>query len=231
MKSLPVCLSLSCLLLAPALSTAHEAGEFLVRVGATSVNPDAGSSPVALNGSVLSLAGSSSSLDVDNNTQLGLNVAYMLNSNWALELLAATPFKHTASGKGELAGLDIVDTRQLPPTLSLLWYPQSGSTFNPYLGAGVNYTVFFDEAVTGAAAATLATLGLTGGDASLDSSFGLSLQTGFDLHVDDTWFINASVRWIDINSDAVINFNGGSRLTADVEIDPFVYTLSIGRSF
>jgi outer membrane protein len=231
MKCLPVCLSIFGSLLLPAVSTAHEAGEFLVRVGATSVNPDAGSSPLALNGTMLSLSGANSTLDVDNNTQLGLNLAYMLSDNWAVEVLAATPFKHTASGRGELAGLDIVDTKQLPPTLSLLWYPSTGSNLSPYVGAGLNYTVFFDESVTGAAAATLATLGLTGGDASLDSSFGLSYQAGFDLHLNDTWFVNASIRWIDIDSDAVINFNGGSRLTADVEIDPFVYTISIGRSF
>jgi len=231
MKSWPVCLSLISTIAFAVFANAHEAGEFLVRVGATSVNPDADSSPVALNGTVLSLGGANTTLDVDKNTQLGLNFAYMLSDNWAVELLAATPFEHTANGKGELAGLDIVDTKQLPPTLSLLWYPSTAGNFKPYLGPGLNYTIFFDEDITGPAAATLATLGLIGGSASLDASFGLSVQAGFDLHLNDTWFVNASVRWINIESDASLKFAGGARLTSDVEINPLVWTISLGRSF
>ena len=210
---------------------AHEAGEWIVRVGATMVEPREDSGPVTLNGTPLLLGGKGSQLGVDASTQLGLTVNYMLSKTWSVELLAATPFRHDAMGTGALAGLKIADAKQLPPTLSLIYhFPEIGKWQN-YVGVGLNHTFFFSEEITGAAAATLGTLGLTGGSLSMDSSTGASLQWGVDYHLDNDWLVNASVRWIDIDTTADIAFSNGSRLTADVEIDPLVYTLAVGFSF
>ncbi len=210
------------------VANSYESGDIIIRAGATQVAPQEDSGPVELNGSTLSLGGGDSELNVDNNTQLGLNLAYVFNKNWAIELLAATPFEHTASGSGELSGLDIADIKHLPPTLMALYYFDSSNKFKPYLGAGVNYTVFFDEDLTSEADSTLAGLGLTGGDVELDDSWGLSVQAGFDYEINDRWLVNASVRWIDIDTEAEITFDSGDKITADLEIDPFVYTVSIG---
>lgn len=217
--------------LASATATAHEAGEFIIRAGITNVEPRESSDAVLLNGKVLSLAGSRSGLGADSSSQLGLTFNYMLSPAFSLELLAATPFRHTATGTGELAGLDIAELRQLPPTLSLIYHLPSSGALQPYVGAGINYTIFFKEEVTGAANTTLATLGLSNGRVSLDSSVGASVQGGFDYHLRDNLLLNASVRWIDIDTEATIKFSGGAVLDADVEVDPFVYTLSIGRVF
>ncbi len=215
-------------LLAHPLAYSYESGDIIIRAGATQVTPQEDSGPVKLNGSTLSLGGGDSELNVDDNTQLGLNLAYVFNKNWAIELLAATPFEHTASGSGELAGLDIADIKHLPPTLMALYYFDTTSKLKPYLGAGVNYTIFFDEDLTSEANSTLAGLGLTGGDVELDDSWGLSVQAGFDYELSDRWLVNASVRWIDIDTEAEITFDSGDKITADLEIDPFVYTVSIG---
>jgi len=57
------------------------------------------------------------------------------------------------------------------------------------------------------------------------------LQAGFDYHLNDQWLVNASVRWIDIDTEAEIKFDNGAKINADVDIDPYVYTVSVGYKF
>jgi outer membrane protein len=213
------------------VSFAYEKGDIFIRAGVTIVAPDEDSSLVQLNGSTLSLGGGTSELKVDDNTQLGLTFNYMLSNKLGIEVLAATPFSHTASGTGVLAGLDIADIKHLPPTVSAVYYLGDNNKFNPYLGAGINYTIFFDEDLTSEAVTTLATLNLTGGDVELDDSWGLAFQAGFDYQINEKWLFNASIRWIDINTEAKIKFDAGDEITADVDIDPYVYTVAIGYKF
>lgn len=216
----------------PALAQTYQAGDWVVRAGATQVAPAESSSPLTLDGTVLPdpLGGT---LKVDDDTQLGLTLEYMITDSWGIELLAATPFSHTATVTDAMAlqGLDVADVKHLPPTLSAVYHIDLGNNFQPYLGVGINYTVFFEEDTTSAADATFATLGLVGGDVEMDNSWGASFQVGFDYHLNQSWLINASVRWIDIDSTATIKFDNGSEIESDVEIDPYVYTLSVGYKF
>ena len=81
--------------------------------------------------------------DVNNNTQLGLTFGYMVTDNIGVELLAATPFEHkvTLTGVGKIAKV-----KHLPPTLMAQYYfGHSEDKLRPYLGAGLNFTTFFDE--------------------------------------------------------------------------------------
>jgi outer membrane protein len=61
---------------------AYEKGDWLVRAGLTMVAPSADSTPILAGGIDLGQAlpsiGSSLTVDVDNNTQLGLNIAYFI---------------------------------------------------------------------------------------------------------------------------------------------------------
>ena len=119
-KALTITTALSAIALAP-LATAYEAGDIAFRVGVAHVAPDASSDNVTLDGATLSLAGGTSQVDVDSETQLGLTLEYFITDNMGIELLASTPFTHTAEGEGELAGLDILDATHLPPTLSFVY--------------------------------------------------------------------------------------------------------------
>jgi outer membrane protein len=207
----------SVLALTSASALAHKAGDMLVRVGLTNVAPDASSSDVILGGANTGLR-----LDVDSNTQLGLNFAYFLTDNWNIEVLAATPFKHDI----EIVGVGpLGETTHLPPTVTAnYFFLDDSSAFQPYAGIGLNYTIFFDEGFTDASEA--------GGfaDLDLDASFGLSAQLGFDYMLNDEWFINASARYIDISTDATFTA-GGAPGSVTVDIDPYVYTLSVGYKF
>lgn len=196
---------------------ANQAGDWMVRGGLTSVSPNDDSSNVFVGGTDLGLG-----VGVDSNTQLGLNVVYFVNDKWAIEVLAATPFSHDIS-------LDTVgalgETKHLPPTVSANYYFNNASKgFNPYVGIGLNYTIFFSEEFTGAND----NAGFS--DLDLDSSFGLALQVGFDYEFGNNWHLNGSARWIDIDTDATFDLNGAAGKVS-VDIDPNVYTLSLGYRF
>lgn len=215
---------------------AYEAGDIIVRAGATTVAPDGDSSQVYAGGGSL---GADSGVDVDNDTQLGLTVTYMLDSAWGVELLAATPFSHDASGEGSFlngAGIgSVANTKQLPPTLSAVYHFNNESIVTPYVGLGVNYTVFFDE--EGGANLEAVTGNL---DVDVDDSWGLAAQVGLDIDLGNNLLLNASIRYIDIDTEATLTVQdgnnalalpAGTRITTDINIDPMVYSVMIGYKF
>ena len=205
---------------------AYEAGDWIVRAGVTQVAPDASSSAVSVNGDNGTALGANSGVDVDDNEQLGLNIQYMMSKQWGVELLAATPFKHKVNGTGDIAGLDVGEGKQLPPTLSVVYYVDTGSAFMPYLGAGINYTVLFDAEPSDSLKSALGATKM-----KMDDSIGLAVQVGVDYKVNKQWLVNASVRKIDIETDATISLSNGDRIDVNVDIDPYVYTLSVGYVF
>ena len=221
MKKLALAAAISAAL-SPSITLAYEAGDVIIRAGATTVAPDEKSGDVTLNG-----GSAASTVSVSNETQLGLTATYMYNANFGVELLAATPFSHDIAAQGALKGLgNIAKVKHLPPTLSAVYYFNSSSAFKPYAGAGLNYTHFFDES------ATDSINGALGGSSSvkLDDSFGLALQLGADYEINERLYANASVRWIDISTDATIT-GGGNTVKVKVDIDPWVYSLMLGYKF
>ncbi|ADN75220.1 OmpW family protein [Ferrimonas balearica DSM 9799] len=209
MKTKLLSLAILTALSAPAFS--HEAGDFIVRVGAATVAPNESSGQVATFGEFA----------VDDNTQLGLNFTYMVTNNFGVELLAATPFSHEVT-LPEAGVNDLAKLKHLPPTLMAQYYFGSGN-LRPYIGAGVNMTVFFDEKFTNDLDGALS-------DLDVDTSFGLAGQVGIDYKFNDNWLVNASVWYIDIGTD--VNFNlGEDRVSIKTDIDPWVYMLSVGYTF
>lgn len=220
--------SLLALTLAAPLAQAHEAGDIILRAGAITVDPHESSSDIWVGALGSDVAGSKATLDSD--TQLGLNLAYMLTEHLGVELLAATPFSHDVGVKGmpgAFAGLNgkLGELKHLPPTLSLVYYPlDAASAFQPYLGAGINYTWFFDTELSGEAEDK----GFSGLD--LDDSWGLAAQLGLDYMLSDDLLLNAQVRYIDIDTQGSTNF-GGREVEVDLDVDPFVYMLGLGYKF
>lgn len=181
-------------------AAAFEPGDWLVRVGASYVAP---------------ASDNHETVSVESATSATINFSYMMTDCWALELLAAYPFKHDL----ELAdGTKIGSTKQLPPTLSLQYHFRPTEKLQPYLGLGVNFTSFFDEKTTGP---------LAGTDLNLGDSWGLAGQAGFDYLVNDKVFLNLDFRYVDIDTKARLDdVNIGK-----VEIDPWVIGGHIGFRF
>lgn len=220
-KSLLTASILAAALAAP-LVQAHQAGDFIVRAGAVTVDPREDSSSLKLDGA--KAPGTKATLDSD--TQLGLNFLYMVTDKVGIELLGATPFKHSVGVKG-LGALDgkLADIKHLPPTLSAVYYPlDKNADFQPYVGLGINYTHFFDESLT----STRKGQGFHGLD--LQESWGLAAQIGMDYMLTDNIMFNAQVRYIDIDTTAT-TYLGTTKVKVDVDVDPWVYMVGLGYKF
>jgi len=199
-------------------SYAHKADDIIVRGGAVYVHPKTSSDSVKIDGAKTDLKAKA-----DHDTQLGLNFQYMVTDNLGVELLAATPFSHKLTLNN---GINLGKVKQLPPTLSLVWYPlDSNYKVQPYVGAGVNYTFFFDEKLSGEAKGAGFNRGL-----DLDSSWGWAAQVGVDYSITDNWLVNAQARYIDIKTDAT-TYAGAQKVTARYKLNPWVAMVSLGYRF
>lgn len=222
--------SLIALALGAPVAQAHQAGDILVRAGAITVNPKADSSTVTVDRGGLAGTDLGGKATMSSDTQLGLNFAYMLTDNVAIELLAATPFEHGVKIKGtalDAANGKLGTLKHLPPTLSVVYYPlDSKSVFQPYVGAGINYTWIYDEHVGSRASAA----GFDNFRAK--NSWGLAWQIGADYMLSDNLMINAQARYIDIDTNAYVDHAAlGVRAKVDVDVDPFVYMVGLGYTF
>ncbi|MBK4715816.1 MULTISPECIES: outer membrane protein OmpW [Tenebrionibacter/Tenebrionicola group] len=204
-------LALSCY---SSVTYAHEAGEFFVRAGSATVRPSEGSE---------SVMGSLGSLSVNNNTQLGLTLTWMATDNVGIELLAATPFRHRVGLAA--AGGEIATVNHLPPSLMAQWYfGDAGSKVRPYAGIGLNYTAFFNEKFNRRGKEA----GLS--DLSLKNSWGVAGQVGVDYLINRDWLLNASLWYMDIDTEVKFNA-GGTPQNVDTRIDPWVFMFSAGYRF
>jgi len=203
---------------------AYQAGDILLRAGTATVSPESKSDDLN------DLAGAQAS--ANDNTQLGISGTYMITDQIGVEVLGATPFTHDLEGKGGLAGADIGEVKHLPPTISAQYYPlEPSSKLQPYVGAGLNITVFFDEKI----GADVPALGYE--EIELDESIGLAIQAGVDYEINEQVFVNASIMYAKIGTTATLKDTTGndgalgSETSVDYDLDPMVYRLNVGYKF
>lgn len=203
---------------APLASVSAAEGDYLLRVGAQNVDPEDD------NGSLLGL-----DVNVDDAWGMTFNGEWMWKKNWGIEVLAAYPYEHDINlqsvGK-------VGKVKHLPPTLSLNYHFLPDTKFDPYIGAGVNFTLFFDSKSQGALAADGGFLDVT------ENSWGLAGQVGADWFINDKWFVNFNVRYIGIETKAKVTLTptsaivpGGGTVKTDVDINPIVYGVLVGYRF
>lgn len=183
-------------------------GGWLLRGRAIHVSPDESSNRLTPIGGTA---------DVDSATVPELDLSYFFTDNIAVEVIAATS-KHDARGKN-VPGPGTIDagsTWVLPPTVTLQYHFTNWESFKPYVGAGVNYTIYYDEK------------GGSAGNLKIDDTFGVALQTGVDVPIDDRWSWNFDVKKLFVKADASWN-NGAIR--SDFNLDPWIIGTGIGYKF
>jgi outer membrane protein len=215
------------------IAMANKAGDMIVRVGAVNVTPNSDKAIIYAANNTIDLGAGALTASVESDTQLGLNFVYFVTDKVAIELLAATPFEHDLKVHSGGTTLNLGKTSHLPPTLSALYYLNTPSDkFQPYIGVGLNYTVFFEEEFDKGMQGPTSPGGLNLTDLKLKNSWGLSAQIGIDYHLDEKWLVNASVRYIDIDTTASFKaIDGTTPGQVNVDIDPMVYMVSVGYKF
>ena len=210
-------LAVAAVLATPLAATAAQ-GDWLVRVGMSGADPK--------ESNLENVPGLGGDAVLDWGLAPTANVSYMLSDHIATELLLALPFTHGVdlkTGGGGVQRVGYVD--HIPPTLSLQWHFNPDGAFRPYIGVGINYTIFSGEELRGVAGGPQTKL-------SLEDSFGPAAQLGADFAITKNWFVNADMRWIDIDADAEVREPGlPAEDVGTVEIDPFIYGLHVGYRF
>jgi len=205
---------------------AVEKGDWLLHVRAINVSPNDDSSLIHVDGAGVDGTG----VKVDDGMSLDVSVGYMFTDNWAVELLADLSSEHSVSAYGLSSlgvpdGTDVVDTNVLPPTVFLQYQFNPKGKVRPYLGAGLNYTLFFSDDLTDAAQSVLGASNL-----DIDSSVGAAAQFGIDWELKNNWSFNLDVKYIQIDTEATFDTAIG-RASVDIDINPTVFGIGFGKTF
>jgi outer membrane protein len=219
----------------PTLAQA-EAGDWVVRLRATNINPSESSklgektaeaygAPTAN----LLYGSTSANLEVDSNTIPELDISYYFTKNIAAELILALGTKHdvnTSSAGPALFSKKLGDVNLLPPTLTLQWHFNPDQTFDPYVGAGLSYIRAMENGLTAHTAL---------GDQPIRidrNNWGTALQAGIDINLQDRWLLNFDVKKIFFDTDVKLNVNNtGWNKIDKLDIDPWVVSVGFGKKF
>lgn len=195
-------------------------GDFLLRIRGIVVAPNEDSTGI-------NPAFPSDEVKVSTSVMPEVDLSYFLTNNVALELIAATT-KHDIGGKtGTPAAIgDLASTWVLPPTLTLQYHFMPDAAVRPYVGAGVNYTIFYSE---DASSRLEAALGPT--KVSLSDSFGYALQAGVDIDLNKNLFLNFDAKYVDMDTTAKIRTTAAGLQTVKVDINPFIVGAGFGFRF
>jgi outer membrane protein len=150
-----------------------------------------------------------------------LDFTYFFNENWAAELILATT-KHDVEAISTAVGdIELGDVWLLPPTLTFQ-YHFNGDKLHPYLGAGINYTLFYNVDD-----------GPVADKVDYDNALGFAFQLGMDIDLNDKWFINADFKYLLLNTDVTVNATTALDATvgADVDINPIIAGIGVGMRF
>ena len=153
--------------------------------------------------------------DVDNAVTPEIDVTYFFTNNVAAELIAATS-KHQV----EAGAFDLGDAWILPPTLTLQYHFTPDKKFSPYVGAGLNYSIFYGESD-----------GTGFSNLDVDGGLGYALQAGFDYWLNDNWGLNLDAKYVNLDIDVDVDL-GATHLDADdVDLDPFIVGAGVSYRF
>ncbi len=168
-----------------------------------------------------------------------LDITYFFNKNIAVELMLSTS-KHDIGVKYTddfRHYSDLGYFSMFPPTISLQYHFYMGN-FKPYLGAGVNYTMFYGEGKD-------MNFGLPN-NLIINDTFGFSLQGGLDYILNDKWLINFDIKNLFVATDGVVKTGKCIDYAAkaipcpdyeiiendiDLDINTFMVGLGIGYRF
>ncbi len=143
-----------------------------------------------------------------------LDLSLFFSPNLSLELILATTKHDIDALSTSLNDVDLGHIWLLPPTLTLQWHFLPDGELNPYVGAGVNYTIFYNGdpgAVT---------------SVEYENAVGLAGQVGADYFLNDNWGVNFDLKKLLLNTEATVDA-GGTVVVADVDLDPWVFGAGI----
>lgn len=226
-------------------NTGYTADTFLVRIGVSYVDPDEDSTNFVFD-DLLAPGFFGAELDIDEEWGGNISAVWLPVEHWGLELMFTGGVNHDADLRRFRGLLPVTDKMHLGSfdvqmsDLFLNWYFLDPSCLGqPYVGIGVNYTDFHDEDLSSVASQYLIDNhgAIDFGSLGMGYSWGVAAQAGIDFMFgrDSQWLGNASIIYRDVDVDQInISFpvpDGGNRLIADFDYDPWTLNLGVGYKF
>lgn len=182
------------------------AGDFVIRARGIAMVPDESTSTSDI---------ATGEGELSNDYVPEVDVSYFITDNIALELIAATT-KHDLDWNNP--DVDLGSVWLLPPTLTVQYHFMPKERFSPYIGAGLNYTFFYNEN-SGAAQSI-----------SYDNGIGYALQAGFDYAISGPWSLNVDVKKVFLDTKITADLGAGP-VAVDADLDPWVFGVGVGYRF
>jgi outer membrane protein len=185
---------------------AQQEGSWLVRARAVYLDFDNGQS------SGLKQALGGIKVEADSRWIPEVDITYFFTPNIAAELVLTYPQKIDIDigniGKGTI--------KALPPSLLAQYHFTNFGAFKPYVGAGLNYTIFSKRS------------NILNHDASVSKdSFGLVGQLGFDYSFSKNWSLNVDAKSVQMDTDVKV---GGTKI-GSIDLNPWLIGVGVGYRF
>jgi outer membrane protein len=192
------------LALAAIFSTSAASAEgFSARLGFNSLNPKSDNGQVA-----------GAKAGISNDTSFTLGGSYYFTDNWELAVDTAAKYGHDV----KLGNTKVATLKHQPVTIGVNYNFNGTETIKPFVGLGYAWVGVRDEKGVGP---------LTGANINIYNSKGFTAVAGLDYNINETYFIRGDVRYIDFDSDVIVN----RAKVGTANVDPIVYGVSVGMKF
>ena len=142
------------------------------------------------------------------------DISYFFTKNITAELVLTYP----QSIQIDTGGNKLGTIKALPPSLLLQYHFTNFGAFKPYVGAGVNYTIFSSRN------------NLSGGAYSIDnSSFGAVGQVGMDYMFDKNWGLNVDVKYATMSTNVTDTATGAN--VGKLTLNPWMPAVGVTYKF
>ncbi len=211
----------SALLSQPALAAAD--AKLQIKVLGTAVLPDGKIDKVKVDKVGLP-AGTQT--EANNNVVPTVAIEYFFTPNVSLETICCLT-QHDVDGTTGLPGAELVaDAQLIPATFTLKYHPMPDGAIRPYIGAGPTYFLFIKDK-PGAAARGLGANGF-----KLDDAFGVALQAGVDVPINDSGMVvTLDAKKYFVSTDAHWYVNDAEVIRTTHKLDPWVLSAGVGFRF
>ncbi len=209
---------------------AQQKGQWNARLRAVAVLPDESATIGVIGGDA----------NISNSVIPELDFTYYFAKDFSAELILGTT-RHkvktagsnlTAIGGPAAADVDLGKVWLLPPTLTLQYHLPTGELIRPYLGVGVNYTIFYS-----------ADHGPVVKDIDYKNKFAFAAQAGIDINLSKKYFLNVDVKKLFLSTDVTVDASNLTpagkpeleptlrKIAADVKINPWLIGVGVGCRF
>lgn len=190
---------------------AQQKGDLRMRLRATAVIPQESATISTINGNV----------DISATGIPELDFTYFLAKNFSANLILGTTKHKVSATNTALGNVDLGKVWLLPPTLTFAYHMPVSAQVQPYVGAGVNYTIFYGAKNGPKIAKT-----------SYKNAFAPAAQLGVDFDISKKLFLNFDIKKLWLSTDATVttvsSVADGATVVADTQIDPWLFSFGIG---